>query len=340
MKSFKRLLLFLLILIIAFAVYVATRPADYSFERSRVIAAPAAVIFNKVNDYKNWSAFSPWIEKEPTAALSYGDTTAGKGGFYNWNGEILGEGHMETLDTKNNAYINQSINFIKPFKAQSNSRWTFTPEGEQTRVTWQMGGKKDFIAKLATVFVGSIEEQTGPDFQRGLYKLDSLVQAEMRVYSIEVNGPVAHSGGYYLYKSASCKFSELQGALAKVMPEVAGYALTHNISFAGKPFVRYHKWDRANDAIIFSACIPTTTKITTTESNILTGQLEPFQAIKTTLKGDHSNLEEAWLQAFDDIAQKHLELAPSGYMLEYYITDAEDKPNPADWITEIYIAIE
>jgi ribosome-associated toxin RatA of RatAB toxin-antitoxin module len=304
------------------------------------MAAPAAVVFNKVNDFKNWPQFSPWAEKEPTAALTYGDTTVGEGGFYAWNGEILGEGYMETLSTRANEQIAQTINFIEPFEARSNINWTFTPEGEQTRVTWQMEGKKDFVSKLATIFMGSIEDMTGPDFERGLFKLDSLLQADMRVYKIDINGTVAHSGGYYLYKTTSCKFSELQTKMTELMPQVAGYAITHNISFAGKPFVRYHQWDRANDAIIFSSCIPTTTKIMATESDILTGQLEPFEAIKTTLTGDYNNLEEAWLQTMDYIAQNELELAAPGYMLEYYLTDPMDQPNPADWITEIYVGIK
>ena len=35
-----------------------------------------------------------------------------------------------------------------------------------------------------------------------------------------------------------------------------------------------------------------------------------------------------------------MEFAENGPMLEAYLTDPMSKPNPADWITEIYIAVK
>ena len=109
---------------------------------------------------------------------------------------------------------------------------------------------------------------------------------------------------------------------------------------AGSSFVNYHKWDEANNAVIFSCCIPTTAQVITTESDILTGQLNPFKAVKTTLQGDYDNLKEAWDETFKYIENYKLVASESGPMLEVYLTKPERTPNPADWITEIYIAIK
>ena len=120
MKTFKYILFLLLIAIIGSAIYIAVQPNEFEFSRSRVIKAPKSLLFNKVNDFKNWPSFSPWIEKASEAVLIYGEKTSGPGGNYSWNGKILGEGAMTTSAVEDNKSISQHIVFTNPFKSESN----------------------------------------------------------------------------------------------------------------------------------------------------------------------------------------------------------------------------
>ncbi|GAA4815833.1 SRPBCC family protein [Litoribaculum gwangyangense] len=341
MKALKYILFLILIAIIGLAIYIAVQPNEFSFNRSKIIKAPVSVVFNKVNDFKNWPDFSPWIEQEPTATLIFGDTTSGTNGNYAWKGDILGEGSMKNLSVVIDQSINQYITFIKPFKSESEINWTFETSEEGTKVTCGMNGKQDFMTKMYTTFAGSIEENTAPDFDRGLYKLDSIIQVDMSRYSIKINGITQHGGGYYLYNTTSCKISELNTKMQEMMTTIINYASEHHIKMAGAPFANYIKWDEENNAVIFSSCLPTTEKvITVPNSDILTGQFLPFNALKTTLKGDYKNLKEAWETAMNYIPENNLEIPNDGPMLEVYSTDPMETPNPADWITEIYIAVK
>ena len=162
----------------------------------------------------------------------------------------------------------------------------------------------------------------------------------MQKYEVTFDGIPQHGGGYYLYTTTSCKITELEGEMQKLMPKVGTYAMNNNIKMAGAPFTYYHKWDEANNAVMFSACVPTTEKVVTTENDILTGQLEPFKGLKTTLKGDYKNLKEAWETAMEHITKSGMEFAENGTMLEVYPTDPMSTPNPANWITHIYIAVK
>ena len=188
---------------------------------------------------------------------------------------------------------------------------------------------------------GGFDNMIGPDFERSLEKLDSIVVESTKQYNVEVNGVTQHSGGFYIYNTTSCKISEIESKMKDMLPQVGAYAMTHNITMAGPPFVYYHKWDEANDAAIFSCCVPTTAKvITADDSNILTGQLEPFKAVETTLTGDYSNLKEAWDKAMTYIPENELEFTENGPMLEVYVTDPMEQPNPANWVTKIFIAVK
>lgn len=340
MKILKYVLLLLLILFIGLSIYIAVQPNSYNFSRSRTIEAPITMLYNKVDDYKEWPSFSPWMEQDANAALTYSDKTAGKGARYSWNGKDLGEGSMTTLETEPHTLITQKIEFIKPFESESNINWFFEPTKDGTKVTWQMEGKQDFMTKLYTTFMGSIETNTAPDFERGLFKLDSVTRAEMKVFSINVEGTTEHSGGYYLYNTTSCKLDEVEQNINEMLPKVEAYAITNNITKAGAPFIIYHRWDEENNAAIFSSCIPTNSRIYSEDSDILTGQLEMFKAVKTTLNGDRSNIDEAWDQTMSFIATNNLEMVEGGAMLETFVMGPSREPNPAQWITEIYIAIK
>lgn len=340
MKALKYIVFLLLIITIGAAIYIAVQPNSFEFNRTRVIDAPPEVIYNTVNDYKEWPRFSPWIEQDMDANLTYDEISSGNNAGYSWEGDVLGEGYMKTINTNPHESISQEINFTKPFESSANINWKFDSTENVTKVTWEMNGQQDFMTKMYVAFAGSIEENTGPDFERGLFKLDSIVQADMKRYEISVDGITQHSGGFYLYASASAKMDSFEDKMSQLMPKVRGFAKENNITMAGNPFVIYHKWDAENNAVIFSCCVPTTTKVLATDSEILTGQITPFRAVKTTLKGNYGNLQRAWEKARNYIQSNQLTQPQDAMAIESYLNDPSSTPNPANLITEIYLEIE
>ncbi|WAC01830.1 GyrI-like domain-containing protein [Lacinutrix neustonica] len=186
-----------------------------------------------------------------------------------------------------------------------------------------------------------MEKQIGPEYERSLEKLDSVIQVDMKKYSIVVDKETTqHSGGFYIYNSTATTFEDFPSKMEQMLPEIMSYAQKNNISIAGAPFVLYHKWDEANNAVMFSCCIPTAARVITTGSTILTGQIEPFKALKITLNGNYSHLKEAWDTGMKAIADSGLEQEKDGPMLEAYLNSPMNTPNPAHLKTEIYIAVQ
>lgn len=341
MKILKYLLLLVLIVVIGGAIYLATLDGNYDIQRSKVINAPTAMVYNKVNDFKTWASWSPWLYKDPSTKLTFGDISSGSGAFYSWESENkdVGAGRMETIDAVANESLNQQITFTEPWEQQSNISWSFKPaEGGGTEVTWGMNGEMPFMARY---MAAKMDEYVGPDYEKGLAKLDSVIQLDMKKYSVKVNGETTHSGGYYLYNTTSCKIDELPDKMAEMMPKVGAYAMENKITMAGPAFSLYHKWDLENNAVIFSCAVPVADRvITDKDSGILTGMLKPFKAVKTTLTGNYENLAEAWTTASEYITANNLEEVHGHPALEVYTNDPMSHPNPANWVTEIYIPIK
>jgi len=69
------------------------------------------------------------------------------------------------------------LDFIKPFASTSTATFALAPGATGTHVTWSMDGPMNFISK-AMCLVKSMDSMVGPDFDRGLGNLKSVVEAK------------------------------------------------------------------------------------------------------------------------------------------------------------------
>ena len=162
-------LLILLVLIVA-----AFQPDDLRVERQATIAAPAAVVFAKVNDFTQWPSWSPWEKLDPNMKRTLSGPTSGKGAIYAWTGNSdVGEGRMTITDSRPGELVRIHLEFIKPFAATNTTDFAFKPEGGQTAVTWTMTGKNNYMSKLFGLFM-NMDKMIGGDFERGLAQLKAV----------------------------------------------------------------------------------------------------------------------------------------------------------------------
>ncbi|GAA4281218.1 GyrI-like domain-containing protein [Gaetbulibacter aestuarii] len=338
MKALKYLLFLLLIAVIGFSIYVALQPNSYKITVKKTIDAPAPVVYDLVNDFNNWDSWLSLTNGNPELVLNVSDHSSGPDSYLSWDLKNH-SGSIKTTGVNPNKMIDQEISY-KNFPSLGGI-WGFNQNDNATDVSFTLASENlSFSFKAKSILKGGIEKQIEPELVEGLNKLDSFVVARMHQYSIKVDGITNHSGGYYLYTTTSCKLNAFTEKMEASLSSLKQYVTENNITTGGAPFTLFYNWDRDNNAVVFSSCIPTTEKVITTSSEILTGQLEPFKALKTTLQGNYSNLNEAWQKANDYISQYGLKAREDGPMLELYVTDPQTTPNPADWVTEIFIALE
>ena len=160
-----------------FAVIVAMRPSDFRVERSAVVAAPAPVVFAQVNDLHNWDAWSPFAKLDPAAKQTFEGPRAGTGAALAWAGNRqAGEGRMTITESRPYELIRFRLDFVKPFAVTNTAEFTFTPQGNQTAVTWSMSGRQNFMAKAFCMFM-SMDKMVGGEFEKGLAQMKSVAES-------------------------------------------------------------------------------------------------------------------------------------------------------------------
>lgn len=173
----KKILVALVVIIAAFAVYVAMLPSHYSLARSIVIAAPPDAVFSQVNDFRRWEAWSPWAKLDANARTEFAGPQTGKGAVFRWAGnEKVGVGSMTIVESKPNEAVGIRLAFVKPFEGQSDVALTFRPDGAGTRVTWSLSGEQSFLERAICTLMGGMERILGPEYEKGLANLKAVTE--------------------------------------------------------------------------------------------------------------------------------------------------------------------
>lgn len=338
MKAIKYFIFILIILIVGSCVYIGVQPSSYDVSRTKTIKAPVNVVFEQVNDFKKWHDWSPWVEKDSTLTFEYPEKTSGVGGSYSWTGKE-GKGEMKTLAISENDSILQELKF-ENFPA-TNVYWKFNKVSEGTEVTWGMkSDETSFMMKFFALISGGMDKMIGPDYERGLEKLDSVAVESMNKFNIEVLGIKEYGGGYYLYKTTNATSANISQMMGQQFGSIGAFMGQNQIQINGMPLTVYQEMNMEDGTVIMSNGLPVSEKIEINDdSGILCGYIPKTKVVKTVLKGNYTNLSNAWTETMTYITKEGLELSEIK-PFEIYTTDPGNYPNPADWLTEIYVPIK
>ncbi|MFA6265935.1 MAG: SRPBCC family protein [Pseudolabrys sp.] len=173
----KILLIGAAVVVGAIAVIVAlafTKPDSFRVERSTVINANASKIFPLIDDFHQWTQWSPYEDKDPAMKRTFGATTKGRGATYAWDGNgQVGAGNMTISDESAPSLVAIKLDFERPMAGSNEVRFTLVPQGNATQVTWAMQGPAPFVSKVMQV-VFNLDKMVGGDFEVGLAKLKAL----------------------------------------------------------------------------------------------------------------------------------------------------------------------
>jgi len=174
----KKIALGVLVVVLALLVAAATRPAHFHVERSAHVAAPPEVVFPLINDFHQWSRWSPWEKLDPAMKREYSGAAQGQGAVYDWSGnDDVGVGRMSITDSQLPSRVAITLEFMEPWQATNQAVFGVVPEAGGSKVTWGMDGDNNFMLKAVSMFM-NMDEMVGKDFESGLTNLQRVAEAE------------------------------------------------------------------------------------------------------------------------------------------------------------------
>ena len=172
----KKIIITVVVLIAAVLIFAATRPDMFSVQRAMLIKAPPEKIFPLINDFHNWSAWSPWEKLDIAMKKTHSGTASGKGAVYAWEGNNkVGQGSMEITESSSPVKIIMKLDFIKPFEGHNIAEFTLQTQGDATHVQWLMHGPSPYMTKIMGLFF-NMDNLIGKDFEVGLANMKALAE--------------------------------------------------------------------------------------------------------------------------------------------------------------------
>ncbi|MAD96888.1 MAG: hypothetical protein CMB99_06115 [Flavobacteriaceae bacterium] len=234
MKTLKKILLFVGVLLAVAIVYVMLFPSQYDVSRSLKIQAPVGKVFETVNEMKTWEEWGPWHDEDSTIVVTYGEKTSGVGAYNSWTSKD-GPGNMTTVQVKNNELIEQKMQFgdFEP----SDVIWKFEETEDGVNVTWQMKEENaPMIFKAFAALSGGWDKMLGPMQERGLENLSNVIAEQIKLensFSISDLKPQDYKPqnfiGYYV--KMKIDHEEMTKAFMKHMPKAGEYAMKSGLKY-------------------------------------------------------------------------------------------------------------
>ena len=176
----SNILLVFCIILIAFLVFVSTRPNTFSIKRRIAIKAKPEAIYPLLADFhgNGWGKWSPWEEMDPELKRTFSGSHDGVGAIYEWEGnKKVGAGRMEIQHADAPMSVDIRLDFLRPMKVTNATEFRIIDEGDESMVSWCMHGPVSFVAKIFHLFM-NMDKIVGADFERGLTKLKALAEAK------------------------------------------------------------------------------------------------------------------------------------------------------------------
>lgn len=176
MKILKRIFLVLLVVIGAAVLIGFLMPSVRHVERSVSMNVKPDVVFEQVNNLKNWPNWSPWYKLDPNSKIVYSEPSSGAGAFYTWDSQNsnVGKGKMSITESVPGQVVKVRLEFegMNP----SEGAFTFEPEGEGTKATWSFDasmGNNPFFRLMGVM----MDKMLGKTFEDGLADMKKVSEA-------------------------------------------------------------------------------------------------------------------------------------------------------------------
>jgi predicted transcriptional regulator YdeE len=338
MKIVKYVFLLLLLAVVAVSVFIATQEGKYDIKKESVIRVPKMVLYNYINEYKNWENLGILTGSDTTAVYTYSEKSSGNGAQMSWK-KGNSTGQIKTVKLVENDSIAQKAVIDG---LNSDISWNFKDTLKSTKVVIRMKGDLSFMEK-ANAFLrggGNVNGAMEKSLDRGLKNLNAFLVDELSKNSVEVSGLISKKGSFYLGHAVTSNIEDINKKSAEIFPKLLAFMKKNKIVKKGSPFILYRNYDKAQGTASYVVCIPIKDEMFTSPgSEYEGGKYTDFNALKTTLKGDYSHLPKAWDKAHAYITEKALQENTTGTYIELYSKGVLKSKRPSEWITDLYIPI-
>ncbi|WP_211196204.1 GyrI-like domain-containing protein [Flavobacterium sp. H122] len=311
MKIAKYLFLLILLLAGTISVFVATKDGKYAIKHKKVIDVSRDIVYKYVTDTKNWDSINPWAG-EKFSILSSEKTE---------NESITQQIILNDIENQLKLELRDTLN-------------------KKTLAIWSTEGDLSFQDKFLSIIGRGKKNDFEDRFEEGLSAVNKTLTREINSFDIKIDGFIKRDTVFYIQRPLVSTKEQIPMMIKHFLPKLQKILSSTGTPSNGSPFLIYHVQDSSANKFKYSIAIPLEKKIyTTTDSDIITGQINPSSTLKATVKGNYIHLNKALQDLYKELPKYKLEVSDKYKYLEVISKNPLTDKSASNWVTEIYLPV-
>lgn len=331
MKLIKVILSILVAFIVLWVVVAFFSPKYISVKESIVIEHAPNVIFNQVNDFKNWENWSVWNQKDSLMKLTYSNPSFGENSSIKWESESEGNGSQKIIESL--AYEKIRILVQLDDWNDNFSNWMLRELGEfKTEVIWEFEDTE--VSFFFRPMGFSISNSIKDDYIKSLENLKYFCENEKQENK-KINPTLIQNDSFnYIGKHIICSKEEFNSELGKAYGELITICSKSNWEIIGMPFVI--NFDNTDESIEFEAAFKLSKNVKAPR-RYTSGEIPSGETVIVSHYGLYENLPASYILIENWIRDNGY--SPNGNSYEIYITDPGSEPDSSKWETQLFYPV-
>lgn len=335
MKALKMLGGVLFALLLLFVVLGLIAPKEFHVERSTTINAAATDIFPHVKHFAQQKDWSPWARRDPALEQKLEGTDGTVGAKMSWDTEKSGAGQQVVTEIVENETMKTDLTFTKPFESASKTFINLKENGDATDVTWGFYGTHGFVESIFMYFM-DLDASVGKDYAEGLGFLKEIVEEEVKNKPQLTVQEIELPQQYFVAVREEVAMDKISEHYAQNLPKIAETLANKNIEMAGMPCGVFYSWDEEKGTTDLAQSIPVSKILDIDGYTSL--EVAGGKALLIDFYGDYAKTIEAH-NAIDKYLKDN-NLSFRYPVIEQYVTDPTEEPDPNKWLTKVMYFIE
>ncbi|HRH11786.1 MAG TPA: GyrI-like domain-containing protein [Bacteroidia bacterium] len=332
----KKIGIAIVVLIIIYFILAIAGPSNVKVERSITINRSSSVIKPFLTDLKVFhDKWSPWTEKDPTAAVVYSGVAGEVGHQFTWSSknDEVGTGTLAIAGFNGDSVLQKLT-----FEGMDDTKvyYVVKDNNGNSEVIWGMQMSAPFLFRPMMLFM-NMDKMIGPDYESGLLKLKTVAE-EMKeetqlAYEVkEIEWPETY---YVGTKFETHSFQDLAAFFGKNFPALGEGIGKSKVQPLAAPLSIYKWYDEKKGETNCAAAfrVDKGVKLNGFENHT-------YPACKV--------LQIAYYGAYEKIGDAHRAMDAymkgkglmNGDVFEEYVTDPMSEKDTAKWLTNVYYTLK
>ena len=335
MKFFKRVVIFILVLLVIWSVAALFCPKVIHVERSMIMKSDAKTVFTQINTLKNWKTWSFWDNIDTkTMKDEFTGPESGVGAKHAWESpnDSVGKGSITISKSEENKFVGLELHFDG--KGDATSAWKIADTTGGVNVTTYIDFAMPFFMRPMCLFM-NMDKMLGPDFERSLSNLKTIAEKPVTPDYMVVEKDQASMMILSIPDSVK-SVNDIGPKLGALYGEIGMQVGKAGAKMAGPVFCIYHHF--APNRIIMEAGVQVDKKISKTEGRVKYWETKGGKVVSVDYYGSYDKMQPVYDIIKKWAADNNKKLSTDAW--EIYIGDPGIEKDWSKILTQVVFAVE